>query len=669
MERFADIQILKYKLKDFESLSLKQKSLIYCLSQATLWGRDITFDQFGKHNLKIRQLLESIYLYYKDKDTNFALDINTQDSERDCTDLSADDEFASLFTYLKQVWFSSGIYHHYSTRKIVPLFSEKYFRNLVLALPKDYYPFSEDEKREILLCELLPVMFNAELMPERVCQDATKDLVQSSACNYYEGLTQTEATEYYQKMQSDYAEKTGEHDQQPSWGLNTRLVKHDGKLEEEVYRLGGRYTQHISHIIEWLDKALAYTEDSIQHETIKLLIEYYKTGDLSLFDQYSISWLKQTESCVDFINGFIEVYGDPLGIKGSWEGIVHYKDLEATHRTEILSRSAQWFEDHSPVDPRFKKKVVQGVTANVVCAAMLGGDEYPSTAIGINLPNADWIRSTHGSKSITISNITAAYAEASKNNGFLDEYVEDGEMRDLIRKYGHLTDDLHTDMHECIGHGSGQILPGVKTDALLSYGSTIEETRADLFALYFMGDKTMLDLGLLPDMDAYKAQYYSYIMNGLLTQCVRIPLGEDIQECHMRNRALIAHWIKAAYPDLITIYQHNEKSYLRIKDFETLRQAFGVLLAEIQRIKSEGDYEAARKIVEDYGVHIDYDLHKEIKNRYESLDIAPYKGFVNPVLTPVTDSDGSITDIIVSEEEYVEQMLRYSREYSCQSLY
>lgn len=628
-ERFADIQLLRYKLKDFDTLTLKQKRLIYCLAEATLWGRDITFDQFGRYNLQIRRLLETIYT--------------------SCTEVS--DEF---MVYLKRVWFSNGIYHHYSCKKIMPGFTEDYLRELISQLPQDKQPSDE------LMTELVPVMFNPDVLPQRVNHADGDDLVATSACNFYEGVTQQEVTDFYNAMKQS--------DEDPSWGLNTRLAKDsDGHLSEEVYKIGGRYSHYIEKIVYWLREALQFAEDEKQHEVISLLIRYYETGNLSVFDDYSIAWVSQTEPRIDFINGFIEVYGDPMGLKGSWEGIVHYKDLEATHRTEVLSQNAQWFEDNSPVDPRFKKAKVKGVTANVVCAAMLGGDEYPSTAIGINLPNADWIRAKHGSKSITISNLTAAYDEAAKGNGFRQEYVEDESVISLIDKYGHLTDDLHTDLHECLGHGSGQLLPGVAADATKSYASTIEEARADLFGLYYMADKQMVALGLLPDEEAYKAQYYTYMLNGLLTQCVRIPLGEDIQEAHMRNRALIANWVyeKGREANVMELYVNHGKTYLRVNDYEALRVLIGNLLAEIQRIKSEGDLSAARNIVETYGVKLNPELHKEIKQRYEQLNIAPYKGFLNPVFQEVKDAEGHVVDITYDDaESYTSQMMRYSTHYS-----
>lgn len=639
MERFADIEILRYELTGFEKLSLREKRLVYCLSQATLWGRDITFDQYGVYNLKIRQLLECIYTYF---------------GEEKC----GDEDYAHLVVYLKRIWFSNGIHHHYSGMKIQPGFSREYFVRLVKSIPAEKNALLETTNIDVLLDELLPVMFDEDVMPQRVNHSDGEDLVATSASNYYEGVTDAEVLAYYNEKKLT--------DDKPSWGLNSRLSKKDGVLCEEIYKIGGRYSDCIEQIVFWLDEARKYADDSKQEQVINLLTEYYRTGDLSVFDEYSISWVSQTETAVDFINGFIEVYGDPLGIKGTWEGIVHYKDIEATERTQTLCRNAQWFEDNSPVDPRFKKSVVKGVTANVVCAAMLGGEEYPSTAIGINLPNADWIREQYGSKSITISNITAAYSKASKGNGFRQEYIDDEEMLTLIDKYGHLTDDLHTDLHECLGHGSGRLLPGVAADALKSYASAIEEARADLFGLYYMADEKMIELGLLPDSEAYKAQYYTYMLNGLLTQCVRIPLGEDIQEAHMRNRALIARWMYEHSDGAMLLERVGEKTYLRINDYQRVRTLLGSLLAEIQRIKSEGDFEAARSIVEQYGVKISRSLHEEILTRYKTLNIAPYKGFLNPRLAEQKDAEGNVIDISVEyAETYAEQMLRYSTEYSC----
>lgn len=634
-ERFADIQMLRYRLDDFESLTLNQKLYIYYLSEATLCGRDITTDQFGRYNLRIRRTLEVVYVNYG--------------GERDC------DEFRALTEYLKRVWFSNGIHHHYGCEKFKPEFSEEYFRSVVL----EVYPNTDVEA---LLDDICPVIFNPEVMPKRVNQKAGDDLVLTSACNYYDGLTQKEVEDFYAKMRKEDAANA---DTPISYGLNSTLRKmSDGSLKEDVWHENGLYGSAIKHIVYWLGKAAGVAENERQVEIINMLIEYYRTGDLHIFDQYSIEWLKEHEGRVDFINGFIEVYGDPLGLKASWEGIVHYKDLVATRRTQTLSQNAQWFEDHSPVDPRFRKPQVVGVTANVVCAAMLGGDEYPSTAIGINLPNADWIRARYGSKSITIGNLTHAYNQAARGNGFAQEFVVDDATRDMIDKWGDVCDDLHTDLHECLGHGSGQLLPGVSADALGSYGSTIEEARADLFGLYYIADLKLTELGLTPSLDAYRSQYYTYMMNGLLTQLTRIQPGNEIEEAHMRNRALIARWTLEHYPNAVAIVKRDGKSYVEITDYEALRNAFGELLAEIQRIKSEGDYDAAKNIVERYAIHVDAEIHNELLSRYKALGIAPYKGFLNPRMTLIKDADGHPKDVAIDyTETYEQQMLRYSREY------
>lgn len=634
-ERFADIQMLRYHLDDFESLTLNQKLYIYYLSEATLCGRDITTDQFGRYNLRIRRTLEAVYVNYG--------------GERDC------DEFRALTEYLKRVWFSNGIHHHYGCEKFKPEFSEEYFRSVVL----EVYPNTDVEA---LLDDICPVIFNPEVMPKRVNQKAGDDLVLTSACNYYDGLTQKEVEDFYAKMRKEDAANA---DTPISYGLNSTLRKmSDGSLKEDVWYENGLYGSAIKHIVYWLGKAVGVAENERQVEIINMLIEYYRTGDLHIFDQYSIEWLKEHEERVDFINGFIEVYGDPLGLKASWEGIVHYKDLVATRRTQTLSQNAQWFEDHSPVDPRFRKPQVVGVTANVVCAAMLGGDEYPSTAIGINLPNADWIRARYGSKSITIGNLTHAYNQAARGNGFAQEFVVDDATRDMIDKWGDVCDDLHTDLHECLGHGSGQLLPGVSADALGSYGSTIEEARADLFGLYYIADPKLTELGLTPSLDAYRSQYYTYMMNGLLTQLTRIQPGNEIEEAHMRNRALIARWTLEHYPNAVAIVKRDGKSYVEITDYEALRNAFGELLAEIQRIKSEGDYDAAKNIVERYAIHVDAEIHNELLSRYKALGIAPYKGFLNPRMTLIKDADGHPKDVAIDyTETYEQQMLRYSREY------
>lgn len=634
-ERFADIQMLRYRLDDFESLTLNQKLYIYYLSEATLCGRDITTDQFGRYNLRIRRTLEAVYVNYG--------------GERDC------DEFRALTEYLKRVWFSNGIHHHYGCEKFKPEFSEEYFRSVVL----EVYPNTDVEA---LLDDICPVIFNPEVMPKRVNQKAGDDLVLTSACNYYDGLTQKEVEDFYAKMRKEDAANA---DTPISYGLNSTLRKmSDGSLKEDVWHENGLYGSAIKHIVYWLGKAAGVAENERQVEIINMLIEYYRTGDLHIFDQYSIEWLKEHEGRVDYINGFIEVYGDPLGLKASWEGIVHYKDLVATRRTQTLSQNAQWFEDHSPVDPRFRKPQVVGVTANVVCAAMLGGDEYPSTAIGINLPNADWIRARYGSKSITIGNLTHAYNQAARGNGFAQEFVVDDATRDMIDKWGDVCDDLHTDLHECLGHGSGQLLPGVSADALGSYGSTIEEARADLFGLYYIADPKLTELGLTPSLDAYRSQYYTYMMNGLLTQLTRIQPGNEIEEAHMRNRALIARWTLEHYPNAVAIVKRDGKSYVEITDYEALRNAFGELLAEIQRIKSEGDYDAAKNIVERYAIHVDAEIHNELLSRYKALGIAPYKGFLNPRMTLIKDADGHPKDVAIDyTETYEQQMLRYSREY------
>lgn len=628
-ERFADIQMLRYRLDGFEALTLRQKLYIYYLAKATLCGRDITTDQFGRYNLRIRKVLEAIYERYEGDRTTA--------------------EYKALETYLKRVWFSNGIHHHYGCEKFVPAFTEEYFRQVVDCCG------CEDENID----ELCKVIFDPTIQPKRVNQKAGDDLVQTSACNYYEGVTQQEAEDFYKAM-------CDENNPMPiSYGLNSKLRKTaDGMLKEDVWHEGGLYGDAIKHITYWLEKAAEVAENELQAKLIGMLVDYYRTGDLRKFDAYSIEWLKEHEGRIDFINGFIEVYGDPLGIKASWEGIVTYKDMVATQRTQTISKNAQWFEDHSPVDPRFRKPQVVGVTANVVCSAMLGGDEYPSTAIGINLPNADWIRARYGSKSITIGNLTHAYNQAAKGNGFLQEFVADEATRTMIEKYGDVCDDLHTDLHECLGHGSGQLLAGVSADALGSYGSTIEEARADLFGLYYIADAKLVELGLVPDAEAYKSQYYTYMMNGLLTQLTRIQPGNEIEEAHMRNRALIARWALEHYPSAVRLVKHEEKTFVEVSDYEQLREAFAKLLAEIQRIKSEGDFEAAKQLVERYAIHVEPKLHEELLARYKSLGIAPYKGFLNPKMEIVADSEGNATDVRLDyTEAYDEQMLRYSKEY------
>lgn len=656
-ERFADIQMLRYELKGFENLSLTQKIYIYCLSKATLLGRDITFDQQGKYNLRIRKTLEAIYRHYE----------GNRESE----------DFKAFEVYLKRVWFASGIHHHYGCEKFVPGFSEESFYEMVEAVADEYLPLSKGQSKEDLLGILVPVIFNPEVMPKRVNQTDGEDLVQTSACNFYENVSQAEVERFYARMKEDGNE------QAPSYGLNSKLTKRNGELVELKWTEDGLYGAAIKEIVSWLLRAQKYAENEEQKHLIDLLVKYYRTGDLKDFDRYSIAWVQQHEGMIDFINGFIEVYGDPLGLKGTWEGIVEYKDLEATKRTQTISQHAQWFEDHSPVDPRFRKPEVKGVTANVICAAMLGGEEYPASAIGINLPNANWIRQEYGSKSVTIGNLTEAYNKAAQGNGFRDEFVIDEDTISLMNQYEDITDDLHTDLHECLGHGSGQLLPGTDPDALKAYGSTIEEARADLFGLYYVADHKLVELGLTPNDEAYKAQYYGYLMNGLLTQTIRIKEGDKIEEAHMRNRALIAWWVMehaegavelvkmdmnyASAEDALKDSEGNiitTKTYVKINDYAKLRHLFGELLAEIQRIKSEGDFEAARLLVEKYAVNIDPDLHREILARYKKLNLAPYKGFINPKMTLEMDEEGEITDVVLDyEESYVDQMLRYSDEY------
>lgn len=656
-ERFADIQMLRYELKGFENLSLTQKIYIYCLSKATLLGRDITFDQQGKYNLRIRKTLEAVYRHYE----------GNRESE----------DFKAFEVYLKRVWFASGIHHHYGCEKFVPGFSEESFYEMVGAIADEYLPLSKGQSKEDLLGILVPVIFNPEVMPKRVNQTDGEDLVQTSACNFYENVSQAEVERFYARMKEEGNE------QAPSYGLNSKLTKRNGELVEMKWTEDGLYGAAIKEIVSWLLRAQKYAENEEQKHLIDLLVKYYRTGDLKDFDRYSIAWVQQHEGMIDFINGFIEVYGDPLGLKGTWEGIVEYKDLEATKRTQTISQNAQWFEDHSPVDPRFRKPEVKGVTANVICAAMLGGEEYPASAIGINLPNANWIRQEYGSKSVTIGNLTEAYNKAAQGNGFRDEFVIDEDTISLMNQYEDITDDLHTDLHECLGHGSGQLLPGTDPDALKAYGSTIEEARADLFGLYYVADHKLVELGLTPNDEAYKAQYYGYLMNGLLTQTIRIKEGDKIEEAHMRNRALIAWWVMehaegavelvkmdmnyASAEDALKDSEGNiitTKTYVKINDYAKLRHLFGELLAEIQRIKSEGDFEAARQLVEKYAVNIDPELHREILARYKKLNLAPYKGFINPKMTLEMDEEGEITDVVLDyEESYVDQMLRYSDEY------
>lgn len=640
VEQFADLQILRYRVPGFEQLSLRRKQLVYYLSQAALEGRDILFDQNGKFNLQIRRLLEAVY-------TSFKGDRTTE-------------QFRALEVYLKRVWFSNGIHHHYACDKFVPAFTAAYLEEVIKSLPEEVLPLEEGETRQAMCDKLFPVIFDPSVMPKRVNQADGEDLVQTSAANYYEEVTQQEAEDFYA------AQKKADDPEPVMYGMNSRLVKKEAVYMSRSGRLGACILLLLRNN-SVAGKAEAVAENDAQREVIRLLVEFYRTGDLKVFDAYSIAWLKDTGSLVDFVNGFIESYGDPLGMKASWESIVNFKDMEATHRTETISSNAQWFEDHSPVDARFKKEEVKGVSAKVITAAILAGDLYPSTAIGINLPNSNWIRSVHGSKSVTIGNLTDAYNKAARGNGFREEFVYSDTERLLLEKYADITDDLHTDLHECLGHGSGKLLPGVDPDALKAHGSTIEEARADLFGLYYLPDAKMVELGLVPDAEAYKAEYYSYMMNGLMTQLVRIEPGCTVEEAHMRNRQLIARWAlehgKAEH--VVEMVVRDGKTYVRINDYAKLRLLFGELLAEIQRIKSEGDYEAARQLVEKYGVQVDPVLHAEVLQRYRSLHLAPYKGFLNPVYTPQTDTEGNIVDVHISYTEgYAEQMLRYSRDYS-----
>lgn len=641
VDRFADIEILRYKVTDFENLTPKQKELVYYLTEAALYGRDILTDQNGKYNLAIRTTLEEIY-------KNFNGDKESAD-------------YKGFVEYLKQVWFANGIHHHYSTDKFVPKFSQDFFKAEVAKLAPESLPLAEGQTVDAFVAELVPVIFDPTVMAKRVNQADGQDLIQTSANNYYDGVTQVEVEQFYAAMKDP-------KDTTPiSYGLNSRLVKKDGKVQEEVYKVGGRYSAAIEKIVENLKKAQAVAENEQQKAHIGKLIEYYTTGNLKTFDEYSILWVEDVVSTVDFINGFIESYGDPLGLKGAWESIVNFKNEKASHRTEVISANAQWFEDHSPVDARFKKDSVKGVTAKVITAAILAGDAYPATPIGINLPNANWIRAAHGSKSVTIENITEAYDQASHGNGFNEEFVIDKETGDLMDKYLFIVDNLHTDLHECLGHGSGKLLPGVHDDALKEHGSTLEETRADLFALYYLADPKILELGLVDNKDAYKAEYYKYILNGMMTQLMRIEYGKNIEESHMRNRQLISMWAyeNGKAENVIELVKKDGKTFIKINDYEKLRGLFGKLLAEVQRIKSEGDYAAGKKLVEDYAVKVNPEIHKEVLERYGKLDIAPYKGFVNPVYTAVKDAEGNITDVTVDYSEgYVEQMLRYSKDYS-----
>ena len=642
VDRFDDIKVLRYQVPDFDTLSLDEKKLIYYLNQAALCGRDILFDQNGRYNLRIRRTLEAI-------EQGYTGDRNSED-------------FKKFEKYLKKVWFANGIHHHYSLDKFLPEFSESYFDELIAATPTEYFPQDFKPSVKAVIAEIKPIMFDPTLFPKRTNQAAGADMIATSANNYYEGLTQQEVEDYYKKI-------IDPNDSTPiSYGLNSKLMKENGQIVEKTWKVGGMYSAAIEQIVYWLEQASTVAKGA-QKQTIDELIGYYRSGNLSQFDTYSISWVQDTLSKVDFVNGFIETYGDPLGYRASWEGLVNFRDEEATRRTETISAEAQWFEDHSPIDPKYRKEKVKGVSAKVITAAILGGDCYPATPIGINLPNADWIRKDYGSKSVTIENITHAYNEAAKGNGFLEEFIYDPADIELQKRYGELSDNLHTDLHECLGHGSGQLAPGVKTDALKNYGSTLEEARADLFALYYLGDPKLVELGLVPSFDAAKAQYLHYILNGMMTQLARIQPGKDVEEAHMRNRMLIAMWCyekgqQGEGEPVIKKVTHDGKTYIEITDYERLRELFGEMLYEIQRIKSEGDYEAGKALVETYGVKVDQNLHNEVLKRYSNLNIEPYSGFVNPVYKPVMEK-GEITDVKVEYTEgYKDQMLRYSKDYS-----
>ena len=641
VDRFADLEVLRYKVPGFEKLTLQQKKLLYYLSQAAIEGRDIIYDQNCKWNLAIRRTLEAVYTQYKG-------------------DRSSDD-FEALETYLKQVWFANGIHHHYSTDKFVPGFGQEFFEKAVKSVDTRYLPLQKGETVNQLLANISPVIFDPTIDAKRVNQAEGEDLVLTSAGNYYDGVTRAEAEAFYNKMKNP-------NDLRPvSYGLNSRLVKRNGKIEERVYKVGGLYSKALEKIVYWLEKAASVAENAQQKAVIEKLISYNKTGNLKEFDEYAILWVNDLDSDIDFVNGFTETYGDPLGMKASWEALVNFKNKEASERTHIISANAQWFEDNSPVDNRFKKEKVKGVSAKVITAAILGGDTYPSTAIGINLPNSNWIRHEHGSKSVTIENITEAYDKAAQGNGFAEEFVWSDKERELMEKYGFQADNLHTDLHECLGHASGKLLPGTDPDALKAHSSTLEEARADLFALYYMADPKIVELKLLPNAEAYKSEYYKYMMNGLMTQLTRIEPGKNIEEAHMRNRQLIARYVfeKGQKDNVVEMKKKDGKTFVVINDYAKMRSLLGELLAEIQRIKSTGDYEAGRDLVETYGVKVDPELHKEVLNRYEKLNIAPYKGFVNPVYTAVTDKKGNITDVTISyNESYIDQMLRYSKDYS-----
>ena len=641
VDRFADIEILRYPVSGFNSLTLQQKELIYYLSQAALEGRDILWDQHNRYNLTIRRVCEGLYENYMGDKTS--------------------DDWKNFETYLKQIWMANGIHHHYSEDKIMPLFSQEYFTTIVKSVDPGRMPFRDGMAADETLNEIIPVMFNPAIMPKRMSQAQGSDIVQTSAVNFYEGVTQKEVENFYNSMKDS-------NDNTPvSYGLNSKVIKENGIVTQKVWKLGGMYDKAIERIIGWLEKASVVAENEQQRDIIDTLIEFYRSGSLETFDDYSVKWVKDTDSRIDFINGFIETYTDPMGLKGSWESLINFKSIEASERTNIISENAQWFEDNSPIDDRFKKEEVKGVSAKVVTVAMLGGDTYPATPIGINLPNADWIRRDHGSKSVTIDNITFAYDKAADGNGFKDEFMWSNDEIELSKKYSTITDNLHTDLHECLGHGSGKLLPGVSTDVLQAYASPLEETRADLFALYYLGDPKLVELGLLSDQEAYKSQYYSYIMNGAMTQLTRIQPGKDIEQAHMRNRATISNWVieKGREDSTVVFESKDDKTYIVINDYDKLRSLFGELLSEVQRIKSEGDFEAGKALIETYGVKVNKELHNEVLSRYESLDIAPYKGFVNPVYKLVTDDNGKVVDVTVSyDENYIDQQMRYSKQYS-----
>lgn len=638
VDKFADIRVLRYQVPGFDTLSLQQKKMLYCLSEAALFGRDITFDQFGKYNLAIRKTMEHIYKSYE--------------GDR------GDDQFKQFEEYLKRLWFSNGIHHHYSGDKFIPGFTEAYLDQLLASVP-EVSILENTDQNEALIKKVKEVIFNPSLLAKKVSLDADKDLVKSSAVNFYEGVSQKEVESFYDNIRI-------KDDTTPvSYGLNSKVVKENGTVREKVYAVNGMYGPAIEKIIFWLQEASKYAENDMQKKGLEVLIDYYTTGNLELWDEYNILWVSDLNALIDYVNGFIEVYDDPLGMKATWESIVNFKNIEATARTETISANAQWFEDHSPVAPEFKKKKVKGVTAKVINIVQLGGVCYPTTPIGINLPNADWIRKEHGSKSVTLENITEAYYKSSLNSGFYKEFLADTEEIELLKKYGYVSDNLHTDLHECLGHGSGQLLPEVSSDALKNYHSALEETRADLFALYYMMDPKIVDLGLLPSIDAAKAAYIDYIQNGLMTQLKRIELGKEIEQAHMRCRQLISKWVyeNGKTSTVIEKIEKDGKTYFKIRNFEAMRGLLGQLLAEVQRIKSEGDYEAGKQLVENYAIHVDYELHKEVKERYEKLNLAPYSGFINPVLKPI-EKNGEIIDVKIEYiDDYSGQMLRYSDEY------